>query len=301
MTAQTGVLDRSKDRASDKATNRVDNRIDQKMDKGMDAIEGMFKKKSKGEEPTEEKAGESESGEVQQTRTEGNPSNGGGAFSGMFEPAKWNESYTFDLVSKVHMTTTSRKGKVEESDMTMRVGKDCMGMTVESEDIKGVPPTVIFDYGNYSMITLMEDKGEKSGMAMAMNKDQIARLTEETLEENMGNVVITKTGATKSILGHTCYQYTYKSDDGTGDMWMAEDVEMAMGDIFGVMTMSNKKASLPENYPNGYLMEMTTTDTDKGDVLHYLVTSLEEDANEKVSTSEYNVMDPMGMMKSGQN
>jgi hypothetical protein len=42
-----------------------------------------------------------------------------------------------------------------------------------------------------------------------MNKDQIARLTEEALEENMGNVVITKTGETKSILGHTCYQYTY--------------------------------------------------------------------------------------------
>jgi hypothetical protein len=308
--AQTGILDRSKNKASNKATNRVDNRVDQKMDQGLDAIEGIFKKKSKKDDSSEESQkdnsaedfnGESESKEVQESRGGSNPPSGNGMFSGMFEAAKWKDNYTFNLVSKVHMTTTSKKGKVEESDMTMKVGKDCMAMVVEDPEQKEVPPMVLFDYENHSMITLMEDKGEKSGMAMAMNEEQIARITEETLDEEMDDVVITKTGKTKSILGHTSYQYTYKSEDGVGEMWMAEDVKMAMGDIFGVMTMSNKKAKLPENYPQGYLMEMTSTDTDKGDVLHYLVTSLDEDANERISTSDYNVMDPMSMMKSGQN
>jgi len=296
------VIDRSKDKAEDKTNNRVDTCIDQGIDKGLNAIEGLFKKKSKAADESEEAIEKSESMDEQEVRKEVPSSGGSGMISGMFEAAKWNESYSFGLVCKVHITTTSKKGKVEESDMTMKAGKDCMAMTVEDATMKGIPPTIIFDYENYSLITLMvDDKGEKTGMAIAMNKEQIAQIAEKTIEDEMNDVHIQKTGKTKTIQGHTAYQYTFTSEDGNGEMWMAEDVDIEMGDIFGIMTMSNKKANLPENYPQGYLMETTSTDTDKGEVTHYLVTSLNENANEKVSTLEYHVMDPMGMMKRGQN
>ncbi len=298
-----GVDDRAKNKAENKANNRVDSKVDQGLDKGFDAIEGLFKKKKpKSAEigasgASEVKDSKDTKDEVEEYNTDQSDS-GAGMFGSMFEAAEWEDSYQFDFVSKSLVTSTDKKNKVEENEMEWMLGEDAFGMVIKDPKGKNSDVQVIFDYSNHSFITLTEEEGEKTGMAIAMNKDQIDAAIEEGVEEGtVDNGSFAKTGRTKTILGYLCHEYTFSDEDTEGVMWMTTELDIEMNKVFGMMTQgSKKKPTLPENYPQGYAMEMESRDLKKNDTHHYLVTEVNTNADLKLDLGPYNVMDPMGMM-----
>lgn len=304
ITAQT-VDERAKERAKTKSDQRVNTRIDQGLDKGLDAFEGLFKKKKKkkgAEENTsdsQETNDSSKASKSSENHSEPNP--GAGMFGSMFEAAHWEDSYSFDFRSIAHITTTDKKGKVEETDMEWMISDEAFGMVMKDPKGKNPEGKIIFDYKNHSFITLSEDKGEKTGMAIAMNKDQLAAAIEEGVEEGtVNNGSFKKTGRTKSILGYRCEEYSFNDEETEGVMWMTTELHIEMNRAFGMMTSgSKKKAELPENYPQGYAMEMESRDTKRNESHHYIVTEVETSAGINIILTQYNVMDPMGMMNSG--
>jgi hypothetical protein len=302
-----GVDERAANRAKNKGNQRVDTRIDQGLDKSMDAIEGIFKKKKKTTEAetpateTKEAAEEIQGEKENVAKSNEQQAAGSGMFGNMFKKAEWEDSYQFEFRSKAHVTTTDKKNKVEENDMEWMLSEGAFGMVVVDPKGKNPDSKIIFDFEHGSFITLTEDDGEKTGMAIAMDKDQIAASIEEGVEEGtVGNGSFKKTGKTKTILGYSCSEYTFKDEETEGSMWMTTEIDVEMNRVFGMMTQGSKnKSTLPENYPQGYAMEMNSRDTKRNETHHYLVTEIDTSADINIDLGPYNVMDPMSMMNSG--
>jgi len=307
LNAQT-VEDRTKTKAENKANQRVDARIDQGIDRGLDAIEGLFKKKDKKQtaetetvesspEPTSHEKSSVESSSSSDEQEAAMAS----AMQGLFTKAEWESSYSFDLASTVLITTTNKRGKSEENTMRWMVGEDALGMEMQENKKGEAQGFIIFDYDNKSFITLTENDGEKTGMAMAMNMEQINALAMETAEEESNiDANFKRTGKTKTILGHTCHQYTYTDGSTSGEMWMAEKVPSHMAKMARMLGGSKGKPSgLPENYPSGHVMEMNNTDSESGESMSYLVTKLDTSGDITFDLGPYNVMDMVTMMQMG--
>lgn len=321
LSAQT-VQDRAKNKAEDKANNRVDTKIDQGLDKGFDAIEGLFKKKKKKSEDTDAGNSSQDSQEVkssssvpqEQDSSEINGSSDSmekddvenmysNMFGGMMKPAKWEDNYTFDLKTESIMTSTNKRGKEEVSYMNMFISESAFAMEMDEKKEEQPVGFVIFDFENQSFITLNEQKGKKEGLAMAMNEEQISLMSESYAKEQESETEISfnKTGRSKTIVGKLAWEYEAKNEEGEGTMWMTEDMDLQADRFFGLFGESRGRNNfLPENYPEGYVLEMNFTDSQKGESVHYLVTSLDENANEKIDLGPYNVMDMQQMMKAGQ-
>ena len=296
------VIDRSKERATNKTENRVDTRIDQGIDKGLDSIEGLFKKKNKKDSSEQESVLEQEdstdkSESAESTSNQNESGSGGFNMQGMFKPAKWESRYSFDLKVNYIMTTTNKKGKVDEVNMDMLYDKMAMAMKIESKKEGEEPVLMIFDYDNKSMITLTEDKGKKSGMAIAMSEEQIAAIEEE-VDEHSADAKIVKTGRSKSILGYTCEEYTFTDEDTEGSAWLTQEISYNSDGFMGMMNVGDKRRNLGfENYPQGFLMLTDSKDLKSGELSHLEVLKVDKNANETLDLSPYEVMDPMQMMQ----
>jgi hypothetical protein len=71
---------------------------------------------------------------------------------------------------------------------------------------------MIFDAENKASMLLMESEGTKHSFAYKLNFDAIVEESESSMEES--EIVVKKTGNSRSILGYECDEYSVKSDDG---------------------------------------------------------------------------------------
>ena len=327
------VKDRSINQAENKANNRVDNKVNEGLDKGFDAIEGLFKKKKKKNKGTSEESSSSSEAsgnasggtyepeeEVQEEtpvvtkQREADPEQErkkqetldmyNQMLGGMFQPAQWEDSYLFSLVSEATVTTTDKSGKKEVNYMNWFASETAFGMLIKESQGMDADGYVVFDFGNNSFITLTEREGKKEGMAIAMNEEQKSIMGgeyQQKVNEEYEDVEFFKTGRSKMIADLLSWEYEGRSKEGNGTMWVCEDIKFDSEKYFGLFgNSSGRKDFMPDNYPEGYLMEMNYTDSETGETHHYIVTRLEQDADEKIDTKPYGVKDMQQMLNEGQ-
>ncbi len=287
------IVDKTEDRAKQKTNQRIDQKIDQGIDSGLDAIEGLFGKKKKTKEsPAEESNGseqnhQDDSSEAATRMMEALMGNSGGS------KAQVKKNYDFQHSIEVNITAYNSKDKEDFSqNMTMLINNDSpyAGMIGSME---GQTSLIIFDTENNQMITLVESSGQKIGMTMKFNPDQIE--DEEVQDVSTGS--FTATGNSKQIAGFNCHEYKVENSQDEKDMemyvWMTKETDISWMESFGNMAQSNKKVKaspLPTNYPGGVMMEMVAISKKNGDKSITTVRKVNKNDQRVISTEGYSFM-----------
>jgi outer membrane lipoprotein-sorting protein len=102
-----------------------------------------------------------------------------------------------------------------DQPMTMQYFVKGHKMRTEIQGKEGMTGGGIFDWQTHEMIILMDKQkmymvSELDPAKMAYGKDH--------------HFKITKTGETQDILGYTCREYDYESDNGNGKVWLASGI-----------------------------------------------------------------------------
>jgi hypothetical protein len=218
---------------------------------------------------------------------------------------KYETSYSFPHSARMEMTATEKGGKKTTQsvfDMASNADENVMSMEIISVDGKPQKEKslIIFDKPNKTMLTLMTDaKGERTGMAMAFDPAEIEKTMAEAEIEtgekfDAGNASFTKTGNTREILGYTCHEYAFDSDDSEGTAWITEDADINVATFFGAMGQSDKKSktvfSSMEGYPQGMIMEMKARDKKSNDTSEMKVLEIDLNSNRTTRPADYNIM-----------
>jgi len=197
--------------------------------------------------------------------------------------ATFDANYNFDAFLKGEWSDGSNK-MVYESYVTKGGGNIAMKITAE-----GVPTTIIIDTKNNSMVVLMENGGQKTGMAMAINADAIKDLAtdqdNQKIPEDIGQL---KTGKTKTILGYSCDEYLITDGSTETHIWISEK----LGNEIGRDALANQKvfggAFAHSVFENGMVLEYTVKHGGSTSTLK--VTDINLNKAYTVSTSGYQVM-----------
>ena len=300
---------RIKKSAENKTQQRVDNKVDQGIDKGLDKAEdflfGKKKKKKKEEikeddtEAVKEIEGSLDASEYNEAfnnsdkETDQEPDMsmlfGGGGKVDVAESFEFNSS--IDIV----VTTTDKKGKASTMNMTMLFpdNEDYFGMEVGSQDSKDeqIPPMkMIYDFKNKQMITMMNNGGQKMGMVMSIDEEQLAKWADDEDGDIDEIPEWKKTGKTKTILGYDCEQYVFTSNDGGGEAWVADDDDLHIGYAMNAMANAQKKDKNSDNeYPDGAILEMNFNGND-GEKMTWISTDIKTDTEISLKTEGYQFM-----------
>lgn len=224
-----------------------------------------------------------------------------GLMGGIMKPASTEPSYSFTGYMTMEVNSTDKKGKAEDPvnmQYLLSSSTDFMGMSFVDPKKSNVSTISIIDSKNQAMVILIEEKGNKSSMAMGMDFDKIHGMVDEEADEQLekGNYTITKTGNTKSILGYPCEEYLVTTEDGKGNYWITEKPidGFSMFSPQSNPMVSNKTmdrySSIFSNAPKGSFMEMTFTGND-GTVTDMKVVELNTSSPRNFSMSDYpNIM-----------
>ena len=204
--------------------------------------------------------------------------------------------FEFNSSIDILMTTYDKKGKTNSINMTMLFPEDeedYFGMEMKGSDNpkQEMPPMkMIYDFKNQQIITMMDNGGQKIGMVMGIEEDQIAKWAESEDYEIDEMPEWSKTGKTKDIMGYNCEQYIFSSEDGKGEAWVTDDDDLKIGYAMNAMAQAQKQKNKNNNeYPDGAILEMTYNGTD-GEKMTWITTNIETDTNLKLMTTGYQFM-----------
>lgn len=294
---------RVKKSAETKTQQRVDNKVDEGIDKGLDGVEDFLfgKKKKKKKEEMEENGDET----VEEIQESMNASEYNEAYNksddqepdmsklfGSGGSVVVAESFEFNSSIDILMTTTDKKGNPTAMNMTMLFpdNEEYFGMEMgssESQNEQMPPMKMIYDFKNEQMITMMNNSGQKMGMVMSINEEQLSEWTDDDADiDEMPEWK--KTGKTKTILGYSCEQYIFSSNDGDGEAWVSDDDDLNIGYAMNAMANAQKKNKNSE-YPDGAILEMTFNGND-GEKMTWISTDIKTDTNISLKTEGYQFM-----------
>ncbi len=207
-------------------------------------------------------------------------------------------SFTGSYRMEVHTFKNGKEEKDSPNNVRMSFNPDHMAMVPVSKDPKE-EMRMVFDLRNKHTYTLITDnKGERTGIKMKMMKVNVEGDGKTT--DNDTKVV--RTNETKVIEGHTCRKYTYSDKDGSGEAWIAEDLDFDMMGAFRQMVGGKKMEDWQRMGTTGVVMENTWTSADgKEKVVMYTRDLVVGKVDEAIfSTKGYEVQDMTAFPMPGQ-
>jgi len=163
-------------------------------------------------------------------------------------------SYNFS--HKYVMQVKSNK-KISTLNYYLTNSDDYIGSTIPNKKGKEDVITVM-DISRKTMFMFMENKGDKSQMAMKLNLEE---MTEDAIEET--DVKITPTGKTKTILSYECQEYKVVGNDLNGSVWVAPNADISFAKSFYNIKAKKGIGQSWMKMINGLTMEMNMVDTSK--------------------------------------
>lgn len=284
------IVDKTEEKAKEKTTQRVDEKIDKGIDSGLDAIEGLFKKKNK--KPSEPHQTEkNESSPTQEVN-----------FYSSTSSDEVKDEYKFDHNVVLRSIMFDKQGKETLNQLiTMYFSDESSTFGMEMNSQQTGKTTIVYDYDNRQMVTLINMQSQKMGMVAAINTDEL--MDDSTAEED-SRIIFTKTGQEKSISGYHCIEYliedTESDDDMVQKIWMAPDAEVnwmqgisGQGEPKGMMSPSQ---GLPKNLPEGALVQINIEDEKGRPTMMTVIESANMNAAQIISTSGFTFMNIGGMI-----
>lgn len=206
----------------------------------------------------------------------------------------YQSSYEFDAHMEMVVSNYDEKGKLEDQsryDTYVNKGSIDYGMVFGD---KGEKTTVIYDDGNSAMLILTDSDGEKTGLAMGIDKSSYAEaqgedVSEEEVETGIpGN--LRKTGRTKTILGYSCDEYLAEDEEAEVRMWVSEK----LGKEVRKEMLNNQQYFGGTFYyadrVEGAVLEYDFLDKEDGERVVMQVTGIDLNGSHTISTREYAVL-----------
>lgn len=289
------ILDRTEQRAKNKTNQRIDNKIDNGIDKGLNAVEGLFSKKKNSKDS---KGKDAETTDENQNESAANQAETAKAMSIFGGEAKVEDSYEFDHNVLLNIETYDKKGK-QQDPMDMRMyftdDKPTFGMDIK---VEGSESIIIYDMESYQIVSLINNDGQKIGTAMKLNPEKFDDTRKDQSDGDGADYKFVKTGNTKVISGFHCDEYKMESSENDPDMsytyWVTDETEGNWMQYMANMGSSNKSMSknfeIPENYPEGAMIQMISASTKNQQKSIMTVTEFNKNQKKKFSTGGYQFM-----------
>ncbi len=211
--------------------------------------------------------------------------------------SKAESVYNFDsevvMEMKEYMGTTQKSN----SDMKFYASKKhshlgyVMQITTHGQTMAA---QIIMDAKDNTLTTLISQGGMKMGMQYDLSKMEAQTVGGKPIAASDGpgsDAEMKKTGKTKTILGHKCYEYEVTNDKSYTSTWVAEDLKMAsFFDAFSKMQGMGQKFG--GDMPSGFPLEINSWPNGKGTDQKYVVevTAINKNKSSSISTEGYNIM-----------
>ena len=277
---------RIENKTKQKVNERVDRKIDQTIDKSLDKIEDPNTYKNSDSTGTD-------------TPTPSTETNTNSIFKSGDKSSVLKE-YQFSQDVLMEMESFDKKGKssgVNNMRMLFNNNGDYFGSEIIMNDDKGNTSSMgfsIFDWKNNQMISLIDNGGMKIGMVIDMKAAANSISDANTETDSAKETSFKKTGKTKTILGYLCEEYLAENEETLSEVWIANDVKINMGNAFQYISENQKskknKMSYPNDAPEGFMMEMVSTNKKNNEKTRMTVVELNENKNTTVNTSSYKFM-----------
>ncbi|UJP63732.1 DUF4412 domain-containing protein [Mongoliitalea daihaiensis] len=217
---------------------------------------------------------------------------------GLGEDVEIADAYAFTGHQVMEITGQDEKGKSNEP-LQMKIffpeEAHIMGFeaTPEGKNKKDGSFFMIYDFFKNASIILMDTDGKKNRMAYGIDLMGIATDTIESEDtSDPSTYMISKTGKTKTIFGHTCEEYLLDNEEGTAHYWISSDKISSNQTFFGngnpfLQARLQSSPSSFENLPKGNLFEMEfISKTDKSN-LKMTTIALENDQATRFLMADY--------------
>jgi hypothetical protein len=205
--------------------------------------------------------------------------------------------YTFNTVITMEIETIKANGSSDnKAEMIMHLNDNAMytGTRITSDEMRKSNSDVfiIYDFKNESMLMLMDSEGSKMSMGYKWT-EALAAIEEESgaNDVNWDETEIWngyKKIGTRTIAGYTCDGYEFEDDSASMQIWVSRDIGVNWHTLFGANANSKQlKGRIPDAYPAGMMMELTSTDKRSGEKMIMKVTDINERANVRYVMADY--------------
>lgn len=219
-------VDKEVDKAVDKAVNKS---IDKMLNATSDEVEAATDSinNAKADSPEGNDGGEQRASEERLDAAMGNLMKSMGV--GVDVPHK--DVYTFNSYMNMHVEITNASGQ-KEDPMTYNTyfsdnGTD-YGMEYKNEE--GASKNMfVYDTDNNCTLILMDNDGQKTGIATGMSPEQMQQYEDQAKEyvedkEMPEQYNLKKTGRTRTISGFKCTEYKAEDVESTVSLWVTNDL-----------------------------------------------------------------------------
>lgn len=219
------------------------------------------------------------------------------------------DRYDFDIVTTMEISTTNADGSSEEPmymDMHFKDGASYTGTKIRGGQMQqnGQDLFIIYDLNNQAMIMLMSSEDQKFSFAydwkqaldFQENREESAdeEVNWDETEQWQGYEKI----GTKTIAGYKCDGYRQQNDQYTTEVWITRENTFGMASLFKANSNTKQmRGIIPDQYPQGMLMEMNSTNHESGEKIHMKVTNIDENASVSYAMADYPAMSPSNMKK----
>ena len=206
--------------------------------------------------------------------------------------------YSFDTVVTMEIESFKTNGASDgKAEMLMHMNNDAQytGTRISSDDMRKSNSDVfiIYDFKNESMLMLMDSEGSKMSIgykwteALTVIQDSIDANEDVNWDETEVWNGYKRIGS-RTIAGYACEGYEFVDDNTTMQIWVTRDLEIGWHTMFGANANSKQlKGQIPDEYPYGMMMELTSTNKGNGEKTVMKVTSIDERANVRYVMADY--------------
>lgn len=136
-------------------------------------------------------------------------------------------------------------------------------------------------------VTFMINDGNKMGMSMSFKNIQ----QYQKKDKEYSDLKFTKTGKTKTILGHLCYEYIAENEETKMTQWVSEK-ETMIWDAYiknGYTSIPNSNIRGMEIGKNGMPLETVVEDKKKKTIMYMYVREIKQNQNIVISSEGYTI------------
>lgn len=206
--------------------------------------------------------------------------------------------YSFDTVVTMEIESFKSNGSSDgKAEMLMHLndGAQYTGTRISSDDMRKSNSDlfIIYDFKNESMLMLMDSEGSK--MSMGYKWTEALSAIQDSIDANEDinwDEAETWNGykriGTRTIAGYKCDGYEYEDENATMQIWVTREVEIGWHTMFGANANTKQlKGRIPDEYPYGMMMELTSTSKKNGEKAVMKVTNINERANIRYVMADY--------------
>lgn len=235
----------------------------------------------------------------EQTDADGRPIDFSKIMKGMDMNVTTEDIYDFKGIAILEISGTDAQGKpVDPLLMHTYLTKDQPYGAIKMDNQQSENIIMIFDSKNNASIILMDNNGEKSSIAYAIDWKAITEQSPEVEEttEDFSNIKIQKTGRTKAILGHECEEYTADSEEGFTNYWISKENLGNTTLWSNGSPLLNQKMKVPENpgmnnLPQGQILEMNHASKKDKSTSSFMMKELDSNKKNTFKMKDYpNIM-----------